>query len=254
MVFEFSPVGIIHSCFKEKFGIPRQSGLVPQARATLELQAPFDSDDWSRGLEEFSHLWLIYLFHASISTRQKSTVRPPRLGGNRRLGVFATRAPFRPNPIGLSVVRLVEIERGAPGTLLHLEGVDILDGTPVLDLKPYVPYADALPNAYGGYAERPSNVLNVQFDLAAETAARNAGPYGAEDLRPLIVGLLRLDPRPAYHARRTGRDVYGMKLCDVDVKWRVEKNGTSVRVLSVEKLALTTNPGRVVKDFRATDE
>lgn len=254
MVYEFSPVGIIRSCFKEKFGIPRQPGLVPQAWATLELQAPFDSDDWSRGLEEFSHLWLIYLFHANTPTRQKSTVRPTRLGGNRCLGVFATRAPFRPNPIGLSVVRLVAIERGVPGTLLHLEGVDILDGTPVVDIKPYVPYADAPPNAHGGYAVMPPIALSVRFDMAADAAARDAGPEGAEDLRPLIVGVLQLDPRPAYHARRAGGDVYGMKICDVDVKWQVEKGGTSVRVICVEKVAPPASPARVVKDFRATDE
>jgi tRNA-Thr(GGU) m(6)t(6)A37 methyltransferase TsaA len=254
LVYEFSPVGIIRSCFKEKFGIPRQPGLVPQASATLELQAPFDNDDWSRGLEEFSHLWLIYLFHATKLARRKSTVRPPRLGGNRRVGVFATRAPFRPNPIGLSVVRLLKIERGVPGTLLHLAGVDILDGTPVLDIKPYVPYADALPNACGGYAETSPIVLSVRFDGVAEAAARISGPEGAEDLRPLIIGLLRLDPRPAYHARRAGADVYGMKICDVDVKWQVEKSGASVRVLGVEKVAPATNSGRLVKDFRAMDE
>ena len=254
MDYEFGPVGIIHSCFKEKFGIPRQPGLVPQASATLELRAPFVSDDWSRGLEEFSHLWLLYVFHANPPQRSKSTVRPPRLGGNRRLGVFATRSPFRPNPIGLSVVRLVKIERDARGTSLHLDGVDLLDGTPVLDIKPYVPYADALPDASGSYAERPRITLDVTFSAAAEATARRLGPAGTEDLRPLIVELLRLDPRPAYHARGGRRDHYGMKIFDVDVKWQMENDGTSVRVLSVEKVTPAKNPARMVKDFRATDE
>ncbi|MCB1776211.1 MAG: tRNA (N6-threonylcarbamoyladenosine(37)-N6)-methyltransferase TrmO [Candidatus Competibacteraceae bacterium] len=220
-VFAFEPIGIVHSCFREKFGIPRQPGLVSAARATLELRPPYAQPAAVRGLEDFSHLWLLFVFHGLPERRWQPTVRPPRLGGNRRLGVFATRSPFRPNPLGLSAVRLEKIVMGSGGITLHLAGVDLLDGTPVLDIKPYVPYADSLLAAAGGFApEAPSAERDVEFSPQAAVFCAN-WPQG--DLRELITQILRQDPRPAY-VRKSGDAAlqsYGMKLYDFDVKWEV---------------------------------
>ena len=163
-MFSFEPVGVIHSCFKEKFGIPRQPGLAPDARAVLELLPPYNRAEAVRGLEGFSHVWLSFIFHACLGEPWKPTVRPPRLGGNRRLGVFATRSTHRPNPIGLSAVELEKIEAAPGRVLLHLKGVDLLDGTPVLDIKPYLPYSDNIPGALGGFApEMPAAPFEVSF-------------------------------------------------------------------------------------------
>jgi len=220
-VFAFEPIGVIRSCFREKFGIPRQSGLVPAARATLELRPPYAQLAAVRGLEDFSHLWLLFVFHGLPEGRWQPTVRPPRLGGNRRLGVFATRSPFRPNPLGLSAVRLEQIAVDSGRIMLHLAGVDLLDGTPVLDVKPYVPYADCLPTATGGFAPvAPNAELVVEFSPQAAAFCAN---WPHDDLRELITQILRQDPRPAY-AREPGDAAlqsYGMKLYDFDVKWGV---------------------------------
>ena len=219
----FTPIGVIHSCFHEKFGIPRQPGLVPAARATLELLPPYNQPAAVRELEGFSHLWLIFVFHGIPAGRWQPTVRPPRLGGNRRLGVFATRSPFRPNPIGLSAVRLERIEIGQGQVLLHLACIDLLDGTPVLDIKPYVPYADAIPEATGGFAPTaPEATLKVEFGPAA--SAFCAAWLGGGDLRELISQILRQDPRPAYERADPDSQPHGMKLYNLDVRWET-RNG-----------------------------
>lgn len=216
-MFEFKPIGVIHSCFGEKFGIPRQPGLVPAARATLELLPPYDQPAAVRGLEGFSHLWVIFVFHAIPAGNWRPTVRPPRLGGNQRLGVFATRSTFRPNPIGLSAVRLERIAAERGPVTLHLAGVDLLDGTPVLDLKPYVPYADQIPEATGGFAaQAPEPVLTVRFSRQAEAFCAT---WSDRDLRTLIVQVLSQDPRPAYAA--TTPTAHGMTLCGLNVRWKV---------------------------------
>ncbi len=158
---QIEPVGVIESCFKEKFGIPRQPGLVEAACASLRLLPPYDRAEAVRGLEGFSHVWLIFGFHATAAQGWRPTVRPPRLGGNARLGVFATRSTFRPNPLGLSVVRLLDIDTRR-GVQLQLAGGDLLNGTPVYDIKPYLPYADALSEAVGGFApDGPARPLPV---------------------------------------------------------------------------------------------
>ena len=147
----------VHSDFSSKFGVPRQSGLVEDLESTLVFEPEFRSEDALRGLEDFSHLWLVWVFHQAARGEWSPTVRPPRLGGNARLGVFATRSPFRPNPIALSAVRLAGVERTAgQGTVLRLRGADLVDGTPVLDIKPYLPYADCVPGALGGFAAAPA--------------------------------------------------------------------------------------------------
>jgi tRNA-Thr(GGU) m(6)t(6)A37 methyltransferase TsaA len=226
------PVGVVHSPFREKFGIPRQPGLVPEARAVLVLQPPFDRPEAVEGLEGFSHLWLIYRFHAVSAERGRLSVRPPRLGGNRRLGVFATRSPFRPNPLGLSAVRLDRIEVVSGRVRLRLSGVDLLHGTPVLDIKPYVPYADSLPDARAGFAAGPPPAcLAVRFAPEAERVLARRADGG--ELRRLIRGVLSLDPRPAYRAGEAGEPgrVHGMRLDDLDVRWRVEAATAVVEAL-----------------------
>jgi tRNA (adenine37-N6)-methyltransferase len=223
--YAMKPVGVVHSCFREKFGIPRQPGLVPAAEATIKLLAPANQPETVRGLEGFSHLWVVFVFHACPEGQWRPTVRPPRLGGNERVGVFASRSPFRPSRTGLSLVKLEEVVADAAGVRLHVSGADLLDGTPVLDLKPYIPYAESVPEAMAGFASTvPESLLTVRFSEAAETAiaARSELPR----LRELIEQLLALDPRPA--TRREDNRIFGFRLYDFDVRWRVI--GTEVEV------------------------
>ncbi|MGK0674470.1 MAG: tRNA (N6-threonylcarbamoyladenosine(37)-N6)-methyltransferase TrmO [Halothiobacillaceae bacterium] len=213
------PIGVVRTPFREKFGIPRQGGLVDEVRAVVELMPPYDRKEAWRGIEGFSHLWLITWFHASKG-EVGLTVRPPRLGGNARLGVFATRAPYRPNPMGLSLVRLDALEPTDGGVRLVVRGADLLDGTPLLDVKPYLPYADALPEAAGGFAPNaPGKRLRVVWSEAARAqCVRWARVY--PDLPALVEALLTRDPRPAYQQDTEGR-IYGMRLYDLDVHWSV---------------------------------
>jgi len=207
-------IGHVESPFKEKFGIPRQPGLVA-AEGNLRMLPPYDDPVMFEGLDGFSHIWLTFVFHANRAQGWQPRVRPPRLGGNARVGVFASRAPFRPNHLGLSVVELLAIDN-RDGVRLRLRGLDLLDGTPVLDIKPYVPYTDGIEGAVGGFAPAaPEARLAVAFTAEAE-----AQLAGRSQLRALIVETLSLDPRPAYHADDPGR-VYGVRLVDVDVRWRV---------------------------------
>ena len=231
--FVFSPIGIIHSCFKEKFGIPRQPGLVARATATLEMLPPFDQDEAFKGIDAFSHLWLIFVFHGIPEGKWHPTVRPPRLGGNRRAGVFATRSGFRPNPIGMSAVVLEKMSRQGDSLQLHLSGIDLLDGTPVLDIKPYLPYADSIPRASGGFAQAPPRPrLSVEFTGQSRQACRIL-EKDYPGLRDLIVQVLAADPRPAYMARRSKRTEFGMRLHDLDIRWSVRQE--AIVVHGVEK-------------------
>jgi tRNA (adenine37-N6)-methyltransferase len=229
---QLRPIGIIHSCFKEKFGIPRQSGLVTAATATLELLSPYDCPEALEELQGFSHVWLVFVFHQAMREDWKPTVRPPRLGGNRRIGVFASRSPFRPNPIGLSAVKLEGIQCSNGRCTLEISGADLLDGTPVLDIKPYLPYADALPDAQGGFAARaPVNEMLVLF---AESAAEQCARWQQDEfpgLRQLIEQTLQADPRPAYSGNEAGGREYGVRLYDLDVRWRVR--GRQIEVFEV---------------------
>ncbi len=230
MKFEFQPIGTIHSCFKEKFGIPRQPGLVAEASATLELLPPYNRAEAVRGIEQFSHLWILFIFHECLRSEWKPTVRPPRLGGNERIGVFASRATYRPNPIGISPIKLDHVETTANRVVLHLKGVDLLDGTPVVDIKPYIPYVDHISDATAGFAERPPpRKQTITFSAAATQRCiemRESHP----NLRTMIEQLLQSDPRPAYKGEEAGR-VYGMRLWDFDLQWRV--TGDLVEVLAL---------------------
>lgn len=206
--------------FPEKFGIPRQAGLVPAARGTVEFDPRRVPPEAVRGLDDWSHVWLVTLFAAA---GRGACVRPPRLGGNRRIGVFATRAPFRPNPIGLSLVALRRVEVDGGRVTLHVDGVDLLDGTPVLDVKPYLPWADAVPDARG---PAPPERRAVVVDPPAEARLAALEADGRPDLRRLVVDLLAQDPRPAYHSADSGARRYGMSVSDIDVRFGIDPDGT----------------------------
>ncbi len=228
----FESIGTVRSCFKEKFGTPRQSGLAPDARAILELKPPYSRSAYLRGLEGYSHLWLIYIFHAVGAQPDKSTVRPPRLGGNRRVGVFASRSNFRPNPIGLSACELEALEFIQGHGRLHLKGVDILDQTPVIDIKPYLPYADCCPSASAEWSsDAPAPRFAVYFGPAAEAVLISLPPEDQARLRRLIDQVLRLDPRPAYDRGRAGKRSFGMRLDRWDVQWEIRPDGIRVKDL-----------------------
>ncbi|CAK16808.1 tRNA (N6-threonylcarbamoyladenosine(37)-N6)-methyltransferase TrmO [Pseudomonas entomophila] len=222
-----SPVGIVHSCFKEKFAIPRQPQLAPAARGVLELLPPFDNGDAVAGLEQVSHVWLLFLFHEALEDKPRLKVRPPRLGGNKSMGVFATRATHRPNGIGQSVVRLEGIE---PGRLL-LSGIDLLDGTPVLDIKPYVPYADSIAGASNLMASDAPEAIIVEWSENALPQAHDQAQRLHEPLVELIEQCLAQDPRPAYQVPPAER-VYGVKFWDVQVRWHYPQPDR-IRVLEV---------------------
>jgi tRNA-Thr(GGU) m(6)t(6)A37 methyltransferase TsaA len=221
MQFKFQPIGIIHSCFKEKFGIPRQSRLIPEAEARLEILPPYNRAEAFRELADYSHLWILFVFHASARDGWKPTVRPPRLGGNRRVGVFASRSPVRPNPIGLSVVDLIEIDLSHNSVNLHIAGVDLLEGTPVLDIKPYLPYVDAITDAKGGYApDAPGEPIKLSYASAARDALEAMPAGEAKHLQQLILRILQNDPRPAY-LEENKRDHFGMRLYNYNIRWEV---------------------------------
>jgi len=222
-----APVGIVRSCFKEKFAIPRQPQLAPAARGVLELLPPFDQGDAVAGLEQVSHVWLLFLFHQALEDKPRLKVRPPRLGGNKSMGVFATRATHRPNGIGQSVVRLERVE---PGRLL-LSGIDLLDGTPVLDIKPYVPYADSVAGASNLMASDAPVAIAVSWSEGALPQAHEHAQRLAEPLVELIEQCLAQDPRPAYQVPPPER-VYGVKFWDVQVRWHYPQ-ADQIHVLEV---------------------
>ena len=223
---EIRPIAHIRSDFAEKFGIPRQSGLVESLEARVVFAPEFRNPDALRGIEGFSHLWLIWEFSRAKREGFSPTVRPPRLGGNTRLGVFATRSPFRPNPLGLSCVRLLGVEETArEGTVLRVAGADLLDGTPIYDIKPYLPYADCRPEALGGFAPAPAGA-RLAVDIPPDLLARVP-----EDKLAALTGVLSQDPRPSY--QHDPERVYGMAFAGLEVRFQVE--GDRLKVVSVER-------------------
>lgn len=222
MALELKQIAHICSPFPTKFGIPRQSGLVDALRATVVFEPEFRNADALRGLEGFSHLWLIWEFSEARRDGWSPTVRPPRLGGNARMGVFATRSPFRPNPLGLSCVRLEGIRHDAAlGAVLDVSGADLMDGTPIYDVKPYLPYADCKPEAVGGFAASgEGQLLTVRADetLLAGLPART---------REALLGVLAHDPRPSY--QNDPDRVYGMAFGGCEVRFSVDGETLTVR-------------------------
>ncbi|SDL41272.1 tRNA-Thr(GGU) m(6)t(6)A37 methyltransferase TsaA [Modicisalibacter muralis] len=229
--FTLSAVGRIVSDYPDKFGVPRQPGLAPAGRAVLHLLPPFDDPHAVRGLDRVSHLWLTFIFHRSPE-RWTALVRPPRLGGNARLGVFATRSTHRPNRLGLSLVELERIETNG-GVRLHLRGHDLIDGTPVLDIKPYLPWAEARPDARAGFAPEAPPRYAVRF--ASQARAVLAQRSDGDSLRELIEQVVAQDPRPAYRQGAQAR-IYGVALRDVDVRFRAEKSENSEVTMRVIEL------------------
>lgn len=226
------PIGRIKSCYKEKFGVPRQAGLVPSAESIIELEPPFDTEAAFQELERFSHIWVIFLFHQVPAQAWQPTVRPPRLGGNRKVGVFASRSPFRPNRIGLSAVRLLGVECEKQRCALRIAGGDMVDGTPVLDIKPYLPYADRV-DATPGYTE-PLDPEQISIEFSGPASMQLEQYEKALDiaLRPLIIEILRQDPRPAYREDSPGTE-YGMSLYNFNLRFQYVGKGC-LRVIALE--------------------
>lgn len=220
------PIGWVESVFKEKFGAPRQSGVVPAACGVLHFYPPYNQADAFEGIAEFSHLWLLSQFHLLPEKEGfRPKVRPPKLGGVERRGVFATRSPFRPNPLGLSVVSLERVVRVGATVSLEVSGIDMVEGTPILDVKPYVPYADAHPEAAGGFSMPPSTALTVKATVPEVW-------HGVDEKQILLITqTLQAQPQPAYTPE--GR-TYGLQLGQLNIKWRYE--GDEIRVDEVTPL------------------
>lgn len=223
--YRLQVIGIVESPFKEKFGTPRQAGLVKEAVGWIRMLSPFDSPDMFDAITGFSHLWLTFIFHQVVNQSTGSQrswqikVRPPRLGGNQKVGVFASRSPFRPNHIGLSAVELLGIDR-EQGVRLQVRGLDLMEGTPILDIKPYLAYADSIPVARSGYAsEAPTQQLDVSFSRDAMDALSMQA--NQQHLVALIQAVLRLDPRPGYRVGDEPDRIYGVRLDELDVRWKV---------------------------------
>lgn len=227
--FPVKIIGHIRSDFPTKFGIPRQSGLVETLKSTIVFEPEYRNPDALRGLEDFSHIWLIWEFSGAVREEWSPTVRPPRLGGNKRLGVFATRSPFRPNPIGLSCVRLEGIGLdGEYGPVLHISGADLMDGTPVFDIKPYIPYADCKPKASGGFTQTVERIL-LKVECSPELLDKVP-----EDRREGLLGVLANDPRPSY--QNDPKRIYGMAFAGLEVRFCVREDVLTVlEITSPEK-------------------
>ena len=225
--FTMRPIARIHSDFSTKFGVPRQSGLVECLESTVVFEPEYRNDDALRGLEGFSHIWLVWVFDQAVRKEWSPTVRPPRLGGNTRMGVFATRSPFRPNPIALSCVKLAGIERTADrGTVLRVLGADLMDGTPIYDIKPYLPHTDCHPEALGGFADQ---FVDYALEVVFPEEWLSTIPA---DKREALFGILSQDPRPSYID--DPERVYGFNYLDMDVRFRVREG--ILTVCEIEKL------------------
>ena len=223
------PIAHIHTDFSEKFGIPRQSGRVEALQGRIVFAPAYRNPDALREIEGFSHLWLIFDFSRAHRNGWSATVRPPRLGGNRRIGVFASRSPFRPNPLGLSCVRLERVEKTADGCELIVSGVDLLNGTPIFDIKPYIPYADLVPDARGGYTEETC-FYRLQVDFPQDLLEKVP-----KDKRAAVVGCLAEDPRPSY--QDDPQRVYSMRYLDLDVRFHVQNGMLTVTAVDEYNLS-----------------
>lgn len=231
-VFEFTTIGVIKSPYQEKFAIPRQPNLVTAAKGQVVLIGDANSDELVRDIEQFSHLWLVFVFHGTQRQGWKPLVRPPRLGGNVKTGVLATRSTFRPNPIGMSVVKLDKVITQKQQTILHISGLDLLNGTPIIDIKPYVPYSDAIIDAKAGFAQQqPDNSLSVVFSDQAQADLSQFEQRDSE-LALLITQVLKQDPRPAYKQGKIDDKIYGMSLYDLNIQWQLTSL-TNVIVLNI---------------------
>ena len=239
-----TPIGVLRTPFTEKFGVPRQSLMISEARGVLKLNPDPLYRQALNHLEEFSHVWVIFLFHQSVEKGWMPTIRPPRVDAPRKVGVFASRSPHRPNPIGMSAVKLERIDLDATGGIeIHLSGVDILDGTPVLDIKPYLPFADRIPEATGGWAEGEIPRYRVEFSARSLETLEKASKSGPARLRELITQMLEWDPRPTSQRRSMKIEDpgcegmrFGFRILDYDVRWVIRAGGIFVEeVVAVQE-------------------
>jgi tRNA-Thr(GGU) m(6)t(6)A37 methyltransferase TsaA len=229
--FSVEQIGVIRSPYKEKFAVPRQPGLVKSCGGELHFIPPYNQPDAVRGLEAFSHLWVLFIFHQTMEGGWRPTVRPPRLGGNARMGVFATRSTFRPNPVGMSLVELKGIRSQKESVVLELGSLDLVDGTPVVDIKPYLPFAEALPEAKASYAQlAPQATMPVHFAAPLLSQLQQLEKHYPR-LRDFIVEVLAQDPRPAYRKEEEAGKTYAVWLLDFNVRWRVTDAGFEVFAL-----------------------
>ncbi|HEJ9662139.1 TPA: tRNA (N6-threonylcarbamoyladenosine(37)-N6)-methyltransferase TrmO [Proteus mirabilis] len=230
--YQITSIGHIISPYKEKFAVPRQPGLVQDGVGQLILHTPYNHPDAVRGLEQFSHLWLLFIFHQTAQQGWHPLVRPPRLGGNAKLGVFATRSTFRPNSIGMSLVELKDIIIEKQSVILQLGSLDLIDGTPIIDIKPYLPYAESIADATAGFAQyAPHEEMDILF---SEDATQQLQYYSHQypHLMRFITQVLQQDPRPAYKKSEQSDRVYAVHLLDFNIRWQV--NGQQTLVLSIE--------------------
>lgn len=236
--FEFSAIGYAETPYQEKFSIPRQPGLVTSDNSSICLTGKANREEILRGLEGFSHIWLVFVFHEAQKENWKPMVRPPRLGGNQKVGVFASRSPFRPNPIGLSVVKIRNIEKKDRDWRINIDGCDLLNGTPILDIKPYLPYADSLADTRSGFAaEAPGNRCEVVFSDAA-TSTLNTLKRPHSNLERLIREVLQQQPEPAYHKSKSAESsqetrIYGISLYNLNIRWRYKELATQSATIEV---------------------
>lgn len=228
-MYSVEPIGFIESPYKEKFAVPRQPGLVSAARSRVRLTGAANSPESLRGIEQFSHVWLLFLFDQNLDAGWKPTVRPPRLGGNERIGVFASRSTFRPNGIGMSAVKIKGVTKQGDQIYLELGNVDLVDGTPIIDIKPYIPYSDAITAARGGYAEGEPETYPVNFSAAALSQLQQHNE--TEYVTAVIEQVLAQDPRPAYKKNKPDSKEYAVNLFDLNVKFMVTDNLITVTAI-----------------------
>ena len=228
-MYSIEPIGVIETPYKEKFAVPRQPRLVPEAKARVKLLGAANSPEAVRGLEQFSHVWLLFLFDQNLEAGWKPTVRPPRLGGNERIGVFASRSTFRPNGIGMSAVEVKGVTKQGDQIYLDLGSVDLVDGTPIVDIKPYIPYSDSISEAQGGYADQEPEKSQVTFSAQALATIENRSD--TDYVRSVIEQVLAQDPRPAYKKSKPDDKEYAVNLFDLNVKFTATSNLITVTAI-----------------------
>ncbi|MGF1722539.1 tRNA (N6-threonylcarbamoyladenosine(37)-N6)-methyltransferase TrmO [Vibrio kyushuensis] len=228
-MYSIDPIGVIQTPYNEKFAVPRQPRLVPSATSRIKLLNDANCMESVRGLSDFSHLWLLFLFDKNLAAGWKPTVRPPRLGGNERIGVFASRSTFRPNGIGMSAVSIRGVVQEGNQVYIDLGGVDLVDGTPIVDIKPYIPYSDAITEATGSYAEQEPETVAVIFSSKAQAALLVL--EDSEMKTAVIEQVLSQDPRPAYKKKKPDNKEYAVNLFDLNVKFTVSANLVTVTAI-----------------------
>lgn len=231
MKFSIEAIGIVHSCYSQKFGIPKQPGLVKSAKGSIEMLPPYDREEMFKELDQFSHIWLQFRFHESMEDGWRPTVRPPWLGGQKRVGLFASRSPHRPSGLGMSVVRHHGLRKEKNKLFLDISGMDLLHGTPVFDIKPYVPYSDKVSDATSGFVKFAEKEISVCFSAEAEEQCLQYTKLTGRELKTLIGEVLQQDPRPA--SQRGKNREYGMLLWEMNVRWLAE--GQRFNVFSIQR-------------------